>query len=126
VRPAHSPALDRKLADHVVTVLMRKRDTMPLTVGFMQAVCEQGFGQKVGRARASAMITHLQATNRLRLVGRYRGRRHGFFVGVYRLASITASVARNSDVKSRAKRYSPKRWWEHALFGTHDGKPPPT
>jgi hypothetical protein len=118
VRPPHSPERDRKLAEHVVVVLLRKRDTMPLTVGFMQAVCKQGFGVKVGRARASAMISHLQSTSRITLVGRYRGKKHGFWVGIYRLAPVIVSVARNSRVKGRP-------WWQHPLFGTPDGKPPP-
>lgn len=117
-RPAANLDKDLRVAEHVVTVLARRRQKMPLTVGFMQAVSLQGFGHKVGEHRAARMIHHLRFTNRLTPVGRYRGNPHGFFVTIYRLRdSVSSSVRRKAVVKSR-------EWWEHGLFGNPNGEEP--
>lgn len=124
-RPKADDALDRRVAEHVLDVLARRRTTMPLTAGFMQAVCLQGFGHRVGRKRAARMCAHLALSGRIAPVGRYRGLRHGYWVTLWRVLQRVAPVSSSVRKKSRVKFDERKRWWEHALFGTPDGKPPP-
>ena len=122
MRPQHQPDLDRQVAEHALELLARKRSKMPLTAGFMQAVALQGFGHKVGMRRAATMVSHLRRNGSLVQVGRYRGKRHGFWVPVYRLRTPSglriASVCRNPAVKGLG-------WWQHGLFGNPGGEKPP-
>jgi hypothetical protein len=121
VRPQHRPDIDLQVAEHALELLARKRNKMPLTAGFMQAVAHQGFGHRVGMRRAAVMVAHLRSNGNLVQVGRYRGKRHGFWVPIYSLRTPSglriASVCRNSVVKSRP-------WWQHSLFGNPDGEKP--
>jgi hypothetical protein len=110
------------MAEQAVTLLARRRDVRPLTAGFLQQQIWSFFRERIGEHRAEAMIRHLRSSRRLLQVGSYKSKRHGFHVPIYRLAqpagSVTSSVRKNSRVKPRA-------WWQHPLFGTPDGKPPP-
>ena len=93
-----------------------KRGVMPVTVGYVQ--------RRTGMAEHQARRVRNDLVKRKLLVpvGQYRGRRHGFWVTLYRVvqpeASVTSSVRRTARVK-------PKFWWQHPLFGTPDGEPPP-
>jgi len=124
-RPRADREKDKKVAEHALSVLARRRTTMPLTAGFMQAVARDGFGHKVGLKRAARMRAHLVASGRLIPVGRYRGSKHGYWVTVWKLLPPTPLALFSVRKKSRVKFFGRKQWWEHALFGTPDGKPPP-
>jgi hypothetical protein len=124
-RPSADEALDRKVAEHVLAVLARKRATLPLTAGFMQACAAQGFNHRVGQKRAARMCAHLRQAGLLTPYSRYRGR-HGFWVTIYRVIHRVAPGSFSVRRKSRVKYDERKNWWKHALFGTPDGKPPPS
>jgi hypothetical protein len=116
-RPAANEDLDKKVAEHVCSILARKRDRRPLTVGFMQTVAA-AIGHKVGEHRAARMVNHLKATKRITQVGRYQAKTHGYYVAIYRLHSyVVSSIRRNSPVKRLG-------WWQHGLFGNPDGEKP--
>jgi len=89
---------------------------MPVTVSFVQA--------RTGMAEHQARRIRNELVERGALVpvGKYQGRKHGFWITIYRVvqpaASVTSSVRRTRVVKR-----SP--WWQHPIFGTPDGKPPP-
>jgi len=93
---------------------------MPVTVSFVQA--RTGMSEHESRRVRNDLVER----GALVPVGRYQGRRHGFWVTLYRVlqpaASVTASVRRTRSVK----RVTRKNWWLHPLFGTLDGRPPPT
>jgi len=115
---------DRKLAEKAWLLSSSSRDTttMPFTVGYLQAVCK-ALGHRVGEHRAAKMIRELQRRKLLVEAGHYKSRKHGFRVLLYLVPRFTVSVRSRKEVKLR---FSRKRWWEHSLFGTFDGKPPPT
>lgn len=121
MRPAHTPSVDDAVARQVLTTMSRTRKTFPLTAGFMQTAAKQWFGLEMGRARAGRAVARLAAAKRVSQVGRYKGKRHGFWVALYTSsgpeAPVTSSVLRNSVVK-------PRSWWQHPLFGNPDGSPP--
>lgn len=107
-------AKPRWTAEQFLTTL--RRGTMPVTVGFVQ--------RRTGMAEHQARRIRNDLVRRRLLipVGKYRGRKHGFWVTLYRVvqpeASGTSSVRRSARVKAQP-------WWRHPLFGTPDGKPPP-
>jgi len=92
---------------------------MPCTVGFVQR--RTGLGEH----RARALRNELVARGHLVPVSRYKGRKHGFWVTLYRVLQPAASVTSSVRGFARVKRHSIRRWWEHALFGTPDRRPPP-
>jgi hypothetical protein len=110
------------MAQQVVTILARRRDVRPLTAGFLRQQIWHSFRVRIGEHRAEALVRYLRTVRRIVEVGSYKAKRHGFRVTIYRLmqpaGSVTSSVRKNSRVKPRA-------WWQHPLFGTPDGKPPP-
>jgi len=107
-------AKTRWKAEQFLSTLRRPR--MPVTVGFVQA--------RTGMAEHQARRIRNELVERGALVpvDKYQGKKHGFWVTVYRViqprASVTASVRRTRTVK-------PRFWWQHPLFGTPDGEPPP-
>lgn len=108
-------AKPRWTAEQFLTTL--KRGTMPVTVGFVQ--------RRTGMAEHQARRIRNELIQRGALVpvDQYQGKKHGFWVTIFRViqprASVTASVRRIRTVKARIP------WWQHPLFGTPDGKPPP-
>ena len=97
---------------------------MPFTVGFLQR-SSKAMGYPLGEHRAAAAIRELQRRKVLQAQGKYRGKGHGFWVVTYRLPSVVSSVRRTRRVKPVWKPCSRKNWWQHALFGTPDGRRPP-
>ena len=94
---------------------------MPFTVSYVQR--HTGLGEHRARAVRNQMVEEGTLVD---TGATYRGR-HGYRVKLYRVAStsrpqVLVSVRSRSSVKPR---WNPRRWWEHALFGTHDGRPPP-
>ena len=108
----------RWTAEQFLTTL--KRGVMPVTVGYVQ--------RRTGMAehRARAVRNDLVRRKLLIPVGQYRGRRHGFWVTLYRVVQPEASVTSSVRRTARVKRNERKTWWLHPLFGTPDGRPPPT
>ena len=92
---------------------------MPVTVGYVQ----RRTGMSEHRARA--VRNDLVRSGHLVEVGCYRGRRHGFWVKLYRVVQPEASVTSSVRRTRRVKRDERKTWWLHPLFGTPDGRPPP-
>jgi hypothetical protein len=111
-------------------------DTFPLTDAGIQRVAGR-LGDQVGIKRCREMRRRLIAAGIIEAVGSYRRAYSlrvpsGFRVLLYRLAvaatatgrrvrgapHLPASVGRGGLVKR-------PRWWEHPLFGTPDGLPPP-
>ncbi len=114
---------DKRLAETALRLAAsgRRTETMPFTVGYLQAVCK-AMGHRVGEHRAAKMIAHLERKKLLKGAGSYRSKAHGFRVRLYLVPRFTVSVRRRASVKRRSERLT---WWLHPLFGTHDGKPPP-
>jgi hypothetical protein len=96
-----------------------RRGSMPVTVGFVQ--------RRTGMAEHQARRIRNDLVRRKLLVpvGRYRGKKHGFWVTIYKVVQPEASVTSSVRRISRVKRNERKTWWLHALFGTPDGRPPP-
>jgi hypothetical protein len=113
----------------------------PLTEGAFQAVAARLGHGNAGIKRCRAMIRRLRAEGILEDAGSYRqayrntASPSGYRVGLYRLGFAVAGVVnrvRGTPCLKRpigegwpVKRRRMADWWEHALFGTPDGRPPP-
>lgn len=129
---------DGTIALDVVRHLLGARHTLssptrfPLTERTFQAVARR-LGHTVGIKRCRAMLRRLRAAKVLAPAGSYRTRYtstaapSGWCVRLVRLAvpfaplRVQRAVGTNGSVKGDPH----PRWWEHALFGTPDGRPPP-
>ncbi len=115
------------------SLMRRKRrdDVFPLTVGWYQRMAKE-LGHHVGEHRAAREIKDLLARGVIIRAGVYRQSYSnsipsGWKVPLYRLAQdLTRRTKRVASIR-RPKRVKGQnlRWWEHPLFGTPDGRPPP-
>jgi hypothetical protein len=112
----------------------------PLTEHCFAAVA-RALGRPAGIKRSRVLLRRLLAEGVLERAGLYRqayrdaAGASGYRVPLYRLAAGAWGIARRlcgppglkRAVGRRApvKRVPKRRWWQHELFGTPDGRPPP-
>lgn len=110
----------------------RPPDSFPLTEATFQAVALK-LGARVGIKRSRSLLRRLRAAGVLCDAGSYRQPytrqgSSGFRVRLFRLGALVASLRRSKSAIGRGpsvKGGRCRRWWEHPLFGTLDGRAPP-
>jgi hypothetical protein len=114
----------------------------PLTEPVIRTIARQ-LGHHVGIKRARTMRRRLRAAHVIEDAGSYRqpyrntGGATGYKVMLYRLGDRVRGAVVRGEVRLAAtpkppvgtgglvKRLRRVGWWEHSLFGTFDGLPPP-
>jgi hypothetical protein len=105
-------------------------DRFPLTEATFQAVARK-LGHEIGIKRSRAVLHRLVQVDVILPSGSYRQayRRQGVsgFRVKLRIGAALAPLRRKRPVGrgGAVKAAGPTRWWQHPLFGTLDGRPPP-